>query len=991
MKTDKIVPHSLKQNYPGYTMTREERLDELQCTLRELTHNATGARIMHIENDDPENLFCLSFQTFPKTSNGVAHILEHTVLCGSEKFPVKDPFFAMTRRSLNTFMNALTGSDFTCYPAASQVPKDFYNLLEVYLDAVFKPNLKELSFKQEGIRLEFAKPDDSTSPLLFKGIVFNEMKGALSNPTQRLVESVNTKLFPHLTYGINSGGDPKIIPTLTLSELKEFHETYYHPSRCLFYFYGNMPLEHHLEFLSQHCLDGAQKKPPLPKMPREKRLKEPIKVVTTYPIEKNDELETQTEIAFAFLTCHILEQEEVLALNILEVILMDTDASPLKKALLKSLLCKQASAYAETEISEVPFVILLKGCKEEDADRIEKVIRDSLKELCDKGIPSELIENAIHQFEFFRKEITGDGSPYGLSLFMRSALLKQHGGDPVLGLKIHSLFQNIREKIAKEPGFFSKLITKYLIDNTHFVRVAIKPDPKLAKEEEKEEVEKLTQIRKTLDEQEVSEIIGKSQELIKMQEEEENQNIEVLPKVTLNDVPKEAKEFPLIKKSFENIDVYNHSAFTNDIIYADLIFPLPDISSFSLTTFRLFITLISQMGCGGRDYAKNLEYIQAHTGGIGANLSLFNRVENTSPYSLSIHFKGKALHRKAQKLFSLMRDMVESVDFSDLSRIKEVLKKHYSSLQSSITQSALRYAINLSSSAINEKTALCEELYGIHYYWKMKEMMEGMDNNIEEIANELIKLKEITMGAVGANLILSCDESSYKDLEKQQFYNLTSMKGVPFSPWKKKTPPLKVLSHARAIGSPVAFTAKAFPTVAYAHPAMGALCLASQLFDSKVLHTRIREQGGAYGGGSSCNPLAGTFYFYSYRDPHIVSTLQAFEEAISTVADKKFSEQDLESAKLELVQTLDSPVAPGSRAELAYVWMREGKTKEVRQEFRDRMLSATREEVCEAVTQHIIPQFTKGATVTFSGRELLEKENARFQQLGKETLHIEAV
>lgn len=258
---------AVQQTYRDFQVVQYLRLEELQSTLIELIHEPTGAKVMHIANDDPENLFCLSFQTLPTSSNGVAHILEHTVLCGSKKFPVKDPFFSMARRSLNTYMNALTGHDFTCYPASSQIEKDFYNLLEVYIDAVFHPNLKKESFLQEGHRFAFAEPEDLNSPLVYQGIVYNEMKGAMIGPESRLWEKISEHLTPDLTYAHNSGGNPKEIPNLTLEELKEFHQTYYHPSRCLFFFYGNIPLSKHLDYLQDHALKGVQKAPQLSPLP----------------------------------------------------------------------------------------------------------------------------------------------------------------------------------------------------------------------------------------------------------------------------------------------------------------------------------------------------------------------------------------------------------------------------------------------------------------------------------------------------------------------------------------------------------------------------------------------------------------------------------------------------------------------------------------------------------------------------------------------------
>ncbi|MES2272616.1 MAG: insulinase family protein, partial [Chlamydiota bacterium] len=293
------------QTYHGFVITQYLPLEELQSTLIELTHEPTGARVMHIANTDPENLFCLSLQTLPSSSNGVAHILEHIALCGSRKFPIKDPFFAMTRRSLNTYMNALTGQDFTCYPASSQVEKDFYNLLDVYLDAVFHPELKHLSFLQEGHRLEFVDPKNPKGPLQFQGVVYNEMKGAMSSIESRLGEAISKRLMPDLPYSHNSGGDPKDIPSLKYEELIEFHQLFYHPSRCLFFFYGNLPLAKHLDFILERALKGVQKIPQISPIPLQPRFKAQIVAQDRYPIAQGESLDGKTQVAFAWLTAPI--------------------------------------------------------------------------------------------------------------------------------------------------------------------------------------------------------------------------------------------------------------------------------------------------------------------------------------------------------------------------------------------------------------------------------------------------------------------------------------------------------------------------------------------------------------------------------------------------------------------------------------------------------------------------------------------------------------
>lgn len=979
------------QTYHQFTVTKALEITELQCFLRELIHEPTGAYVMHLSNQDPENLFCLSFQTLPYNSNGVAHILEHTVLCGSEKFPVKDPFFAMSRRSLNTFMNALTGSDFTCYPAASQVHKDFYNLLEVYLDAVFHPNLKELSFLQEGHRLEFAIPSDPTSPLERKGIVFNEMKGALSSASSRLAEAINETLFPDVMYGVNSGGDPKVIPQLTYEQLKEFHQKFYHPSRCLFFFYGNMPLEGHLDFITEHTLSKTQKVDPLPPIPLQPRFKKPVYRELFYPIARDEDTIEKSLIAFAWLTCHILEQQEALALGILEIILLDTDASPLKMALMKTGLCKQVSAFIDVEINEIPMGVILKGCRPEHADTLQKVLMDSLLTIAEKGIPLQLVENAIHQLEFHGSEITGDHAPFGLSLFMRSALLKQHGAASEQGLMMHSLFDCIRQKTLEDPFYFSHLIKKYYIDNTHFARIVMQPDKSLGEQEALEERKLLDQLKASMTPKQIQAIVDKAEELAVFQKQQEEDDVDVLPTVSINDVPLTSKDYHLTEEKAGKLTLFYHQVFTNDIVYADLIFDLPDIPEEDLTYLRLLTVVLTQMGCNGRNYAENLDYIQAHTGGIGAGISFNMQADDHNQFSPTFHLRGKALHRKASKLFTLMQETLTTAKLDDLHRLKEIIAKNFTATESRLNQSALKYAINLSASAMNVPSKIANDLYGLNYFWKLRDIVKHWDKEGPILLSKLLELQKTVLCLDNPHLVISCESKTYDELKAHKFYGLENLETHPFKPWKGDFPLTDVASQGRLIASPVAFIGKVFPTVSYTHPDAPALNIAAFLFDNLTLHRSIREQGGAYGGGSVSNPLSGNFYFYSYRDPNVFSTLQAFETSVQNILAGEFTDSDLEAAKLEMIQSWDTPISPGSQAEVAYGWRREGRTLTLRQAFRNRTMALQKEDIIAAVRNHILPNMVKGSTVIFGGKDILEKANLEFEENDLPVIPIEKI
>ncbi len=979
------------QQYRDFQVTRIVDLPELQSHLIELTHLPSGAQVMHIANEDCENLFCLSFQTFPQKSDGVAHILEHTVLCGSKKFPVKDPFFSMTRRSLNTFMNALTGSDFTCYPAATQIKKDFYNILEVYIDAVFFPNLNKLSFLQEGHRLEFTQPNDPSSPLEFKGVVFNEMKGVMTSPNSRLSEAMHAALYPQLTYGINFGGCPKVIPELTYEELLNFHKQFYHPSHCLFFFYGNFALQGHLDFIAEHALNGVKKAPPLPRLPLQAKYTQPVNIHTQYPIAGDEKETAKTYIAFGWLTCPISDQEQVLALSILEIVLLDTDASPLKMALLKSGLCTLVSSHIDTDIHEGCWIITLRGCEAETADACEQLLHNTLSDIVRNGIPLYLIENAIHQLEIYRSEIGGDQGPFGLSLFMRAGLLKQHDVLPEEGLKIHSLFDAIHKKALMDPTYFTQLIQKMLLDNTHRTRVVMTPDKHLTAKEHEEEQRLLEQIKAKLSDQQIREIMHQSEELTLFQKKQEEESLDVLPKLSLEDIPKLSRHFELHQEEIGPLNIYHHSCFTNKILYADLCYKLPEVSLEDLPYLRLFCVLLTQMGCGRRNYMDNLEFIQANTGGISASLSFNLQAQNAHHFYPSLHLKSKALYRKAPKLFQLLADITQSVDFTDMTRLKEVLLKHYTGLESSLTQNAMRYAINLSASPLDAASYIANKWYGLDYYWMIKQIGSDIHHHLPLLSKKMQELQHKLLGLDNPDLILTCDTEFYNELKNHHFYGITKIPVHAFESWKCDCPLPQIPSQGRLIASPVAFIGKVFKTVSFVHPDSPLLALVASLLDNLTLHPLIREQGGAYGSGAASNALSGNFYFYSYRDPNISKSLEAFEISIHQLAQGNFDDQDLEEAKFDIIQGLDEPVPPGLRGEHAYAWLCEGKTQEIRQTYRDRLLAATREQIIQAVQNHILPHFSKGATVVFGGQELLEKENKILKNKGLSPLTIEKI
>lgn len=976
--------------YKDFTITNSENIDELQSKLIELTHNDTGAKILYIQNDDDENVFSLSFKTLPSSSNGAAHILEHTVLCGSKKYPVKDPFFSMHKRSLNTYMNALTGSDFTCYPAATLVKKDFYNLLEVYLDAVFHPKIDELSFLQEGHRLDFQEPNDIHSNLVFKGIVYNEMKGSLASSDTRLWKQMMHELYPTLPYQFNAGGDPEEIPNLTYEELLDFHKTFYHPSHCLFYFYGNIPLEEHLNFLRENILKDFKKASPLHCIPLEKRFNKPKKTIGYYPVAEDDgdQLMDKSIVSIGWLTCPIKDQQTWLALQVLDIILMATDASPLKEALLKSGLCKQADTYIDSDATEIPFVLICKGCKEDAAEKIEKVVFETLNDIIKTGIEDEQIEAAIHQIEFSRSEITGSHYPFGLSLFMRSALLKLHGVNPSEGLKIHTLFDILREKI-KDPAYLNDILKQFLIDNNHRVTLTMIPDEFLSKKEAQHEFNKLAQIKIGLTEDDLKNISVKAQQLQELQEKQENEDLEVLPKVNINDVTKNARTLELLKEECNNLAIYRHPCFTNQITYLDLHFELPKLELQELPYLRLFSGILSEVGAGGRNYKQNLDYMQRYTGGLGAFIALNVQSDNFNHLKPTFGIKAKALYRNSERLFSLVKDTLTTLDFSDKNRIKELLSQHHSSLEHHITQHALEYATNLSSKHFSVSANISNRIYGIDYLLELRTIVKEYEKNPNKLIDHLYSLKEKLLATTNAKLVLSLSQKQYDEIKKEDFYGLASICSAPTgSHFSNNLTLPSGLTEGRIIASPVAFTAMSLPSIAFQHDDAANLNIVSRLFKNKVLHKRIREQGGAYGAGASAYFSSGHFTFYAYRDPHLAQTFKAFSEAVETISEGRFTEKDIEEAKLQILQDLDTPIAPGQRASTAFSWMLTQKTYDVRNTYRTNLLNANKENIIETARKHIQNHMNQLELVSFANRSFLEREADSLKTYGINNLPI---
>ncbi|MFZ4099437.1 MAG: insulinase family protein, partial [Chlamydiia bacterium] len=805
---------SVTESTGSFIIDRVVPLPDLQLVLTEAHHKPTGARIIHLSNDDPENLFCISLRTEPQASHGVAHILEHLVLCGSKRYPIHDPFMAMGRRSLHTFLNAFTGADFTAYPAASLISKDLDHLFEVYLDAVFRPLLRDENFRQEGWRVEFEKMEDASSPLTFRGVVYNEMKGAMGSPESRCWKELMSELFPDLTYRVNSGGDPVEIPTLSVEELRRFHQEFYHPGRSILFFYGNRPLEEYLPQL-EHCLEEFPDHPaPLPPIPPQPRFTEPKWCESTYPSEQSG----QILLAMGWLTTSIMDLDQQLALELLQMVLMGTDASPLKRALMESELCQDVDSTFEDEMSEAPFVLMFRGLPakqtEKAAHQLEQLTLDALKQIVRDGIPAEQLVGALDQLELQKLEITGDDGPFGLSLYWRSILPMQHGAPAEYGLGFHGRFDRLRRSL-ENPQFLAGIIQQQLIDNPHRVTLLIRPDPKKTQEEVASEAKALADLEKTLTTQDREKLVTAAVALKKQQETP--QDLTCLPCLQLTDVPQEIRTYALREERAGDTRLFHHEVFTNGITTVELYLPqaLPDPEGIFWS--RLASSWLSECGFGGRPFTETLQDLLAYTGGISAGGGLYPSAHDPKQWSPAFCLRGKALERHVPKMLQLMREMLLQPDFSDLERLAELLDQEWSHIETSLSRLAHRFAHQLAGARFSPASAVDVTAAGLGYVRTLKQLVDEGPKALPRIAE---KLKAAAEGWLcgPAQIVASCSGAAWEQLQKEGFGGLTSLSlkapgvsAAPPGPTPQEIP-------AFVIDGRVAYVALALPTPGYVDP-----------------------------------------------------------------------------------------------------------------------------------------------------------------------------
>lgn len=966
----------------GFRIEKITEIPEINAFFYELKHESTGASHIHISRDDSENAFSVVFKTVPRDSSGVAHILEHTVLCGSRKYPVRDPFFSMMKRSLSTFMNALTASDWTMYPFATQNKKDFYNLMSVYLDAAFYPSIDELSFKQEGHRVEFEQdPTTGKQHLVYKGVVYNEMKGAMSSPDQVMARSLLNALYPDTTYSYNSGGDPEQIPELTHKQLKQFHQHHYHPSNAYFYTYGDLPLEGHLEYIEKNVLRHFSPIDPDTDVASQPRWNEPRTATYFYPVDPGENVEKKSQACLSWLTADIRDSYEVLILSVLEQVLLGNSGAPLRKALMDSQLGSTLSdgSGLDADNKDTMFSCGLKDVNPDDAEKIEQIILDVLRDLARNGIERRLVEAAIHQIEFHRKEVTNTPFPYGLKLLLRFCGDWLHHGEPDAALKFDRLVNKFFKELEK-TDLLENRIQKYFLENNHRVKMVLIPDPQLYEKRRMREEKRLLEMEKGLSGEQKAKIKQDAEKLALLQEKEED--LSCLPRLAKTDIPPEIR---IVHPDHTSMDPPGdfYCQPTSGILYYRAVFGIQNIDPDLIGLIPFFCHAITQAGTRDYDYVEQARRIDQYTGGLGFSVSASrNFSDNNSLCLPMVNFAGKCLSRNIKNMFDMVEDLLTRNAFHDLDRLRELLLEVRAEMESGVIHNGHRLAMSLAARNFSAASALNEAWHGISQLQTIKALctdtgtaqLEKLSGNLEKIAETIFCKNNLKIAIIGEQQ----DIDKARPLSEEICKKLGTSENCGFGSPDFK-PDANLPREGWSTATAVSFVAKVMETKSLDHKDAPALAVISKLLKSMFLHREIREKGGAYGGFSLYQLENGQFYFGSYRDPHIVRTLKVYDSAADFITSGDYDQENIEEAILQVCSEIDRPDPPGPAATKAFYRRIIGLSDELRKNFKQGVLQVDLQQVRETALKYFKKPDEKAAVAVISSQDQLTAANEELE------------
>ncbi len=920
----------------GFELLRDEQIAELNTRARIYRHAQTGAELLSLESDDENKCFGVTFRTPPTDHTGIAHILEHSVLCGSRKYPVKKPFFELVKSSVKTFLNAMTYPDKTTYPVASTNLTDFYNLVDVYLDSVFFPRITPEILQQEGWHYELLEKD---APLTFKGVVFNEMKGQYSSPDYLLYRAAQAALFPDSTYGVSSGGDPKYIPDLTYEAFTTFWKTLYHPSNARIFFYGDDDPERRLLILDEYLSQFERAESPSQIAPQA-RFAAPRAVEQTYTAPA-DGGARKGMVTVSWLIGEEQDMTRVLALDILSFILIGTSAAPLYKALMDSRLGESLTGggYNDGQLQHT-FSVGLKGIDPADAEQVEQLVLSTLQRLADEGIDVEQIESALNTVEFSLRENNTGSFPRGLSLMLRSMGTWLYDGDPLAPLRFETPLAAIRGAVERGDRLFEDLIRETLLANPHRVRTLLRPDSEQAEREAAEEQARLAEARAGMSEADLERIIAETEALKRLQEEPDNpDDLAKIPTLKIADLDRQSKTIPTEERTAGGAPLLFHDLFTNGIVYLDLAFDLRALPTPLLPYVPLFARALTEMGTANEDFVKLVQRIGRDTGGVWASPMTAAHLQ-TGDYLGRFLVRGKATLAQAPKLLSIMRDILLTVRLDDQERFRQIVTRMKAGKESSLVPSGNAYARRRVAARLDASDWAEEEMGGISALFFLRELEKRVASDWPGVLAQLEQVRShlVNRGALLTNLTL--DEAGYKAFAPALDEFVAELPTADYTPatWHVAE---SAADEGLIIPAKVNYVAKAVSLRAAGVAVGGAVSAVTRFLNISYYLEKIRVQGGAYGAGAGYDRSTGIFAATSYRDPNLLRTLAVYDGAADYLRSVTLDPVTVERSIIGTVGDTDGYQLPDAKGYTAFHRRLTGVSDEWRQHIREQLLDAS--------------------------------------------------
>ena len=890
-------------NLNNYKLIEEKYIDEVASNCKVYTHIKTGARVLTLENNDDNKAFGIGFRTPPERGNGVCHIVEHCVLSGSRKFKTKEPFMDLIKSSLQTFLNAMTFPDKTIYPVSSRNEKDFYNLMDVYLDAVFHPAIyeEEKIFLQEGWHYELKDKEDD---LKYNGVVYNEMKGVYSASENLVSDGMVFALHEDSSYGVDSGGDPKLIPSLSYEEFKDYHKKYYHPSNSYIYLYGNQNMEEALDFIDKNYLQDFDKAEINSEIILNDEIKKTKDVEITFSASKEEMKDKIDYLSKGWTLGYADSKMDVFMRDFLAELLIDAQGGPLKKAIFDAGLAEDV--YAETSSSlPLDLSIVLKNTEVDKKAEFLKLLRESLEKLVEEGIDKDLLEATLNKFEFIFRE--GGGTQKAIIYYIRALNSWLYDQSPLDALYYNDVLSEVKEKL--NDGFVENYIKEKLLENEYSVNLVARPELNKNHREEEELKKELQELKAKMSDEEIQEIVKKSRDLEEYQNQEDSQeNKDTIPSLELSDIDEKVTEYPVEEDRLGDVVYLKTHQETNGIVYTTLSHDISFIEKEEMETMSLLLSLIGLIDTKNYTYEELNNEIYKATGGISFNPSVYVDAKDKEKYVLRMNIKMKSTADKLGRGLEIIDEIMNNSLLDSKKRIKELLNILKSRIESTMLQNGHQFIISILKSYYSRVADIQSHIGGLNYYDFMRDLVENFEEKWEDFERQSEKIYEKLF--VRDNLIIST-AGNLEDLnrikpELEKYIKSLEVKNIKPADYEfernNKNEGLYTTSN-------VVYVSKGYDLEDLGLKYRGDLTVLANILNSSYLHNEIRAKGGAYGGGITIG-RSGDMATYSYRDPNLKNTVRVYDSIGSFVESLKISEEDLKDFIIGSMNSFDPLLSP---------------------------------------------------------------------------------